>query len=123
MQLAVSPCAYARAWWDVNRYLFVKYEPVVRAQIAGPYTYRLPISQQFGASRLLLALPFFTGKCHCLELYSSLLLLLFSLRSANTEMFCVLQIGFRKNVLRNTVLLPARDPQVIFRLLYKIIYR
>lgn len=45
-------------WWDENQYLFVKiYEPVVRAaQIAGPYTYRLPISQQFGASRLLLAL-------------------------------------------------------------------
>lgn len=50
-------CA-AHAWWDENQYLFVKYEPVVRAQIAGPYTYRLPISQQFGASRLHLAWPY-----------------------------------------------------------------
>jgi len=49
-----------RDWWDENQYLFVKYEPVVCAQIAGPYTYRLPISQQFGVSRLLLALTFFT---------------------------------------------------------------
>jgi len=65
------PCAYwcvfvcvsiyimcMRDWWDENQYLFVKYEPVVCAQIAGPYTYRLPISQQFGVSRLLLALTF-----------------------------------------------------------------
>jgi len=49
-----------RDWWDENQYLFVKYEPVVCAQIAGPYTYRLPISQQFGVSRLLLALTIFT---------------------------------------------------------------
>lgn len=109
------PCAYwcvfvcvsiyimcMRDWWDENQYLFVKYEPVVCAQIAGPYTYRLPISQQFGVSRLLLALTF-SAKHFIITVF----FLLTVCRFNNTVRF-VLNILFPENVLRKYKILAHR---------------